>query len=269
MSSEEHTSAISAVLPLFPDESTSVSMMHHAMDVVKIAVHKLNPGQTPVITMDQPLYSLGKQIQWTWPESHGGNEFVLILGGLHIEMAVLEMIGDWLDKSGWVDSEALIQANIASSGTAESFLKVSHVTRTRWAHQITACSLYNILLCKEYNNDMKITVTDQVVFMEEWCTRQQENVPQFFYWYTTLQLQFLALTFIRSLREANFKLYIDSLTKLVLWCFCLDQTNYARWLSVHIWDMTSLASQHPDIVSAFSEGKFTVQKTARLFLSTQ
>ena len=36
---------------------------------------------------------------------------------------------------------ALVQAGIASSGTADSFLKVSHLTRTRHAHQVTALAL--------------------------------------------------------------------------------------------------------------------------------
>ena len=51
------------------------------------------------------------------------------LGGLHIEMACLKLIGDWLEDSGW--TQAIVLANVASPGTAGSFLKVSHVTRTR------------------------------------------------------------------------------------------------------------------------------------------
>ena len=53
------------------------------------------------------------------------------------------MIGDWLEDCGWV--EALVQAKVASLGTADSFLKATHITRTRHAHQVTACSLYNLL----------------------------------------------------------------------------------------------------------------------------
>ncbi|KAG7173356.1 hypothetical protein Hamer_G018635 [Homarus americanus] len=67
----------------------------------------------------------------------------MILGGLHIEMAALKMAGSWLQGSGW--AETLVQADIASPGTANSFLKAAHVTRTRRGHQITAATL-NILL---------------------------------------------------------------------------------------------------------------------------
>ena len=75
------------------------------------------------------------------------NRFVIILGGLHIEMAGLKVIGDWLEDSGWM--QALVQAKVSSAGIADSFLKVSHATRTRHAHQVTVSALY-ILLKKAY-----------------------------------------------------------------------------------------------------------------------
>ena len=47
--------AASVLLPVFPDDSKSVSMIRHAMDVIWKAVQVVNPGQIPVITLDQPL----------------------------------------------------------------------------------------------------------------------------------------------------------------------------------------------------------------------
>jgi hypothetical protein len=70
------------------------------MDMIKQAVHELSPGQVPVITLDQPLYANAKSIQWNWQETHGEDHFVLTLGGLHIEMAGLKVIGDWLEVVG-------------------------------------------------------------------------------------------------------------------------------------------------------------------------
>ena len=83
--------AINALLPLFLDNAHSVAMIRHSMDIVKAAVQHLNPGQAPVLAADQPLYALAKEIQWTWPASHGEDHFVIMLGGLHIEMAVLKV----------------------------------------------------------------------------------------------------------------------------------------------------------------------------------
>ena len=52
------------------------------------------------------------------------------------------VLGDYLTDSGW--TVALSEAGIATSGIAESFLKVSHLTRTRHAHQITIAALYKL-----------------------------------------------------------------------------------------------------------------------------
>jgi len=66
---------------------------------------------------------------------------------MHIEIAGLKVIGNWLEDSGWV--EALARAKVASAGTTDSFVNVAHVTRTRRAHQVTA-SILHILLKKAY-----------------------------------------------------------------------------------------------------------------------
>ena len=90
------------MLPLFQDNSKSVAMIKHSMDVIKQAVQELNSSQVPLITLDQPLYAIAKSIQWNWQTEYGEDHFVLILGGLHIEMAALKVIGDWLEDCGWV-----------------------------------------------------------------------------------------------------------------------------------------------------------------------
>ena len=56
---------ISTLLPLFQDDSKSVAMIKHPMGVVKISVNILNPGQTPDIACDQPLFKIAKDVQWS------------------------------------------------------------------------------------------------------------------------------------------------------------------------------------------------------------
>ena len=69
--------------------------------------------------------------------SHGEDCFVAMFGGLHVDTSALKTLGYILKDSEW--TKALIKAGVASPGTADSFLKASHVTR---AHQISAGSLY-------------------------------------------------------------------------------------------------------------------------------
>lgn len=70
-------------MPLFRDQAHSVATIKHVMDKVRDTVGLLNPGQIPVNTADQPLYTLAKQIQWHWPEKYGEDKYVLMFGGLH------------------------------------------------------------------------------------------------------------------------------------------------------------------------------------------
>lgn len=71
------------------------------------------------------------------------------------------------------------------------------------------------------------------------------------------------MIFVRSLREADFKLYIDSLSKLVPWFFSLDHIH--GYHAVHLRDMVTLAEKHPAVYQEFLRGNFTVNKTGHTF----
>jgi hypothetical protein len=73
------------------------------------------------------------------------------------------------------------------------------------------------------------------------------------------------LQYIRSIREGNFLLYVQILGKLVPWFFSMGLTNYARWLPVHIRDMSMLATAHPAVYDEFMKGHFVVQRSEKLF----
>ena len=128
-----HQIDIVVLLPLFLENAHSVAMVRHGMSAVNDAVQHVNPGQTPVMAMDQPFYAVAKQIQWGIPETHGEDRYVAMFGALHIQTVALRALGELMDGSGWVS--ALVDANISTPGTAESFLKASHLARTRRAHQ--------------------------------------------------------------------------------------------------------------------------------------
>ena len=165
--------------------------------------------------MDQPLFTIAKRIHWSLPELYGEEKFVIMFGGLHIEIAL----------SGSELTSALCDAEIASLGTADSFLKASHVTKTRHAHQDPAVSLY-MLLKKAYLQSCHSK--ELSMSLEEWCCQRNRESQTFKYWYLMLLLEIDVLIFIRSLRDSDFALYKDSLTNLVPLFFALDHTDYAR-----------------------------------------
>ena len=87
-----------------------------------------------------------------------------MFGGLHIEMAALKTVGDWLQGSAWV--QALVQA---FAGTADSFLRTSHVSRTRRAHQVTAAAL-STLQRRTYDHYFELSdERDEELEFDDWC----------------------------------------------------------------------------------------------------
>ncbi|KAI0229375.1 hypothetical protein LSAT2_020217, partial [Lamellibrachia satsuma] len=69
-----------AILQLFTESSNSPTMIKHAMSVINAAVKHLNPGQMPVITLDQPLHAIAKTVQWAFPETHVEDKYMLLMG---------------------------------------------------------------------------------------------------------------------------------------------------------------------------------------------
>ena len=70
---------------------------------------------------------------------------------------------------------------------------------------------------------------------------------------------------VRSMREANFVVFVAVLQKLAPYFFASDHTNYARWLSVFIHDLETLPVTNPSLYREFRAGKFAVQSTCTGF----
>ena len=254
---EDHMKTLSYLLPLFYEKAATPAMIKHGMDVVRLATEYLNPEQIPVIAFDAPLYSLAKFIQWRWSDTHGEDKIIVMFGGLHIEMAMWNTYGDYLEDSGWTN--ALTQAGVASPGTADSYLKASHLTRTRYAHQVTALTLAKL----QYEAFMETSGPHDDKAMEDWRKKMVQVSPTFQYWDTVLEMEIIGLIFIRSHREGNFQLYVESVKKLVPFFFAFDHQNYARWLPVHIRDMENVPES---IMKEFSQnGHWVVHKTKKRF----
>ncbi len=180
-------------------------MVKHGMNLIQRATEHVNHGQVPVITVDQPLYAIAKKIQWTWPIMYGESKFVVMLGGLHIEMSFLRLIGDWLAGSGgW--AEAITAANVTTEGRVDGLLKGSHVPRGQWAHQVSAAALY-VLQKRAYAAYKEELTSEDTLDFDDWCNHMQVSHPQFNYWSKVMKLQLLFLQFLRSQREENFQLY--------------------------------------------------------------
>ena len=251
-------SAIIALLPLFLEKADSPAMVEHGLDLVKKITDFLNPGQIPVLACDCPIFILCKKIQWNFPQTHGEDKFLIMFGGLHVEKALWTALGKFLNGSGW--TEILTEAEIATSGTVDSFLKSSHITRTRHVHQISALTLSK--LQKDAFLGENAGLLDEEKF-EKWRVTMTETSPTctFKYWDMVLRIEIQILIFIRAHREKDFPLYVEALESLAFLFFAMDHFNYSRWIPVHLRDMTSLPVKLRDDFSKF----WAVSKTNNRF----
>ncbi len=120
---------INSILPLLFESINSKAAVAHLLKVITRTLQFINPEQTPVITADQPVYANAKQIQWQDPKSFGEEKMIILMGDLHIEMAVMDMIGDWLEGSEWCD--VFVAGEISTPGTSQSYLSGHNVKRCR------------------------------------------------------------------------------------------------------------------------------------------
>ncbi len=228
------------------------------MHVQKMITDHLNPGQVPVMAFDQPLFALAKVVQWKWPEVLGEKKFVVMFGGLHIEMALWSTVGDFLEGSGW--TAALTEAGVASVGKAESFLKASHLTRTRHVHQVTLLALAK-LQRQAWQEFISSNAEPGEASFQIWRQDMIRKSPTFQFWDIIMEFQTMVLIFIRAHRTKIFAMYVESLDSLVQWFFALDHVNYARWIPIHIRDMESL----PDSIAEELKKCWVLQKTQNCF----
>ena len=131
---------------------------------------------------------------------------MIMLGGLQTEMALWNTLGDVLVGSGW--TAALTQADVAFSGTADSYLQATHLTGTRHAHQVTLLTLHKLrkeaFMLTDGSNDEES--------VKAWRNNMQRNSPTFMY--LIMRYETLILIFVRAHREKKFPLYVEVLEEL-------------------------------------------------------
>ena len=251
--------AITGLLPMFKDNAHSPSMIRHAMDLLKNATTRLNPGQPAVLVLDRPLYAIAKKIQWSYPNLYGEHLLTVLMGGLHIEMAFLSVLGQWLDESGW--STVMSEAKVVTEGRVQGVEKGSSTARGQWSHQVTLASL-SILKKEAYENYCSLPIEENRLSFKEWEKMMESEHPQFYFWNMCIKLQSLLMKFLRSQREGDYKSYLDSLAEMIPWMFTFDHCHYARWLSVHLHDLKNLQSKSPIIYEEFMKGHFVSTRSS-------
>ena len=144
-----------------------------------------------------------------------------MFGELHLEKCLWNALGDFLEGSGW--TELLSESGVASSGMADSFLKASHITRTRHIHQVSVLALSKLMRDAYERRDTSFHECD----FEDWRMQMIKQSPTFQFWDIIRRTEILILMFIRAHREGNFSLYDQCLESLMFLFFALGHLNYS------------------------------------------
>ena len=102
------------------------------------------------------------------------------------------------------------------------------------------------------------------ISFDTWIAKKKYDQPQFFYWYTVLDMELQYLELLRCQRDCLFKRYLDVLESLIPMIFALDHTNYCKDLPVFLRDMRSLETRHPQTFKQLKK-YFVAHKTHRPF----
>ena len=183
---------------------------------------------------------------------------------LHIEMAMLAAIGDWLGGSG--SKSVMTTAGVTTEGRVLELQKGSHTSRSQWAHQVSASALF-ILLKKAYEDYQHTTPDVELLSFDDWSKHITSTRPQFHYWHNVLQSELLFLKFLISQRDPNFDMNVESLDRIIPWMFALDRYCYTHLMTIHVKDLLKLQLTCPTIYAEFQKGNFVTQKTRHKFSS--
>ena len=239
--------------------------------------------QYTVITVDQALYC--KLMELKWIVTDYKTKLIPRLGGLHISMNFLKIIGKHMAACGLY--EAWIESGILGPGAAELVFSGKAYKKAMRAHKQSIQALWRILISKffkelaQINNDLYESIcsiqgdcdkiaglvamiqgdTYQKIFAE-FIESECEKNANFHFWWGYMEMVSILLMFTRAQREGNWDLHIASFVRMVPFFYRYDHQNYARWGTIYIAEMKQLPDE---VKKEFAKGNFVVKCSATKF----
>ena len=297
------TSSISSLTnigycPLIRASPTEYLTVYTVLRTVSKMMRSLKQ-ETSVITFDLAIYTKAKEIQWKY-----NNEFkntVIRLGGFHIVLNYLAVIGKMICNSGIED--LMIESGILGTNTVSSVLRgkmynrgvrahklmLEAMFRLQWKSFITWSAERHIMPLEDSNivQAMKsfqesVSLDDPTISKKALDQLMLELDPivkefmefkhfgksvsmNFAFWENYIQMVLRMLQFIRAERNGDWELHLITTKQLVPLFFSMDRTNYSRWLPVYLCDMAMLEKDHPDVFREFQLGNHSVSRSDKPF----
>ena len=229
-------------------------------------------------------------------------QFLFRPGELHVVFWALAALGKYIEGSR-ID-QAWVEAGLYAPTTVTHILNGKHVYRSLEAHMVTLIALYNLyfhsfltsdpeerpalhsvstLLGEAYHREINQSTEQKkyligairevmTVFESRGITKKlaefEGNASKMQHFVLNYMKQFeMILLFVRSTRQQDLQLHMESLESLTKYFFAHDHQNYARLLPLYITTMQETERQHPDLWAEFMKGNFCVTKGVAGFTS--
>ncbi|PIK40695.1 hypothetical protein BSL78_22450 [Apostichopus japonicus] len=230
-----------------------------------------------VLTVDQALYCKLMELKWAHPEEY--KNLIPRLGGLHISMNFLNVIGTHMEGSGL--AEVWIEAGIFGQNTAQQAMNGKSYKATR-AHKLTVQALWRLLgpsilhhidaTDKQMYGDISQADTQDLIgilnsqsfgrIMENFEENRREENVNFDFWWKYIKMVETLLMFTRAQRDGVWDLHLFAFREMLTYFLRYDHYNYGRWGPVYLAEMSQLPA---DVLTEFQRGKFVVKGSNRRF----
>ena len=155
------------------------------MNIKSNAINTLNPGQIPVHTAKQPIFTLTKELTIHFPDKFSLDKYFCLIASLRIEASMLIICGQVIKRS--VLEKIMCTYGLSIVG-AEFLVTVNNLKRASHSLPVGACVIYSKL--KQANMD---TGSDVLMYVLIKVNEMD------FYWKVIVKLMIDLLVFIRSL----------------------------------------------------------------------
>ena len=133
---------ISAILPPIDENTHTLDIQYHCMNIISNTINTLNPSQIPADTADQPILAFTKELMIRFPDKFGPDKYFCSFGSLYIVKLLLIICGQVIEGSGL--DEIVCKCALSIIG-ADSLVTVDDIKRARYCLQVGACVIYSKL----------------------------------------------------------------------------------------------------------------------------
>ena len=240
-----------------------------------------------VCVFDQAFYAKAIEVYWKQKSQFQG--IVLMMGGFHLLMTLLAIIGSRFGDAGLRD--LAVQSEVIAEGSVESALNGKYYNRAIRLHKTVYEAIIRLLLdsfedsldgdsleilnrVKGHLSQLKLNLCQEeyerfvtIQDIQIWESKFEAYVSELRkngrdlakFWLSYKDLCELLFDLIYATRTGQWELYLACVDEVVPWTFAYDRQNYARYLVPYLDDMRALPETMPEVYTAFLEGHFSVQ----------